>query len=124
MNHSSGLRRLLSFCAALLLLAMAWWTVTGGLRDVPQSRTLGQQIETVIRLSCGLLSIATVVTRFRWRAAARGVRIAWAATLAAFVGLTALVWGAPQPHIALLFVVVALLVAWAITWALGRALAA
>jgi hypothetical protein len=65
------------------------------------------------------LSIAAVVTRVRWRVFGRRVGIARAVTLAAFVGLSALVWGAPQPHVAALFVVVALLLAWAIVWALG-----
>jgi hypothetical protein len=55
----------------------------------------------------GLLSIAAVVTRVRWRVFGRRVGIARAVTLAAFVGLSALVWGAPQPHVAALFVVVA-----------------
>jgi peptidoglycan/LPS O-acetylase OafA/YrhL len=94
-------RRLLSACAALLLLALGWWTLTGGLHDVPQSRTIGQRVETMVRLACGLLSVATVVTRVRWGAWARRVRIAWAVTLAGFVGLSALVWGAPQPKVAL-----------------------
>jgi len=123
-NRSSALGRALSGLAALLLLGLSWWTITGALRDVPQSRTIGQQVETVIRLACGVVSLAVVVTRFRWRAWAHRARTAWVVTLAAFVGLTALVWGAPQPHVALLFVVVALLVAWGILRALGPALAA
>jgi hypothetical protein len=123
-NFGSVVRRLLCVCAALLLLALAWWTISGGLRDVPQARTIGQQVETAIRLACGLLSVAVVVTRFRWRPLGRPVRIAWVVTLAATVGLSALVWGPPFPLVALLFVVVALLVAWAIIWALGPALAA
>jgi hypothetical protein len=123
-NHGSVLRRLLSICAALLLLGLAWWILTGGARDVSQARTLGQQVATVIRLACGLLSIAAVLTRVRWRGLARRVRIAWVVTLAAFVGLSALVWGPPQPHVALLFVAVALLLAWVILWALGPAFAA
>ena len=121
MNGSSIPRRLLSIVAVLLLLALAWWTVTGGLRDVPQSRTVGQWLETIIRLACGVLSVSTAVTRFWWRVFARRVRFAWTVTLAGFLGLTALVWGAPQPHVALLFVVVALLLAWAVVWALGPA---
>ena len=51
------------------------------------------------------------------------MRIAWVVTLAAWVGVAALVWGPPFPLVALLFVVVALLVAWGIIWALGPGLA-
>jgi hypothetical protein len=124
LNTSSVVRRLLSVCATLLLLGLGWWTVSGGLRNLHQARTIGQQVETAIQLACGMLCFTAVVTRFHWRTLSRPVRIAWAVTLVAWVGLSALVWGPPQPHIALLFAVVALLVAWGILWALGPALAA
>jgi hypothetical protein len=123
-NQRSVMRHLLCAVAALLLLGLAWWTISGGIRDLPQSKTIGQQAETAIRLACGLLSIAAVVTRFRWRPLARAVRVAWATTLAATAGVSALVWGPPMPHIALLFAAVALLMAWGIIWALGPAVAA
>jgi hypothetical protein len=121
MNLGSILRRLLSLVAALLLLAFAWWTVSDGLRNLRQATTLGQHAETLIRFGCGLLSVAVVVTRVRWGFVSRPVRIAWAATLAAAVGLSALVWGPPMVHVALINAVVALLVAWALVWALGPA---
>jgi len=117
----SALRRLLSAGAALLLLALAWWAIKGAVNDALQSRNAGQVAETVIRFACGLLSVAAVVTRIRSRALARPVRIAWAATLAASAGVSALVWGPPMLHVALLFAVVALLLAWAVLWALGPA---
>jgi len=124
LNTNLVVRRVLCVCATLLLLGLGWWTVSGGLRNLHQARTIGQQVETTIQLICGLLCIAAVVTRYRWRSRSRPVRIAWVATLVAWVGLAALVWGPPQPHVALLFAIVALLVAWAILWALGPALAA
>jgi len=124
LNYRLVARRALSVCAALLLLALGWWTLAGGVRNLRQARNIGQQAETGIQLACGLLCVAVVVTRYRWRAWFRPARITWVVTLAAFVGLSALVWGPPQPLIALLFAVVALLVAWALLWALGPALAA
>ena len=124
MRRGSVVRRLLSAAAALLVLALAWWTIVGGLRNVTHARSIGQWVETAIQLVCGLLGIALVVTRFWWRGLARPVRRAWVATLATWVGLSALVWGPPQPHIALLFVAVALLVGWALVWALGSAVTA
>lgn len=124
MRLPSVVRGLLCACAALLLLGLSWWTTTDGVRDLHQMQTTGQVVETGIRLACGLLSIAVVVTRFRWRAVARSVRIAWVVTLVLWVALSALVWGPPMLHIALLFGVVALVVALAIVWALGPALAA
>ena len=124
MTRHPVVRRLLCAVAALLLLALAWWTLSGAVHDVPQSRTVGQRAETVIRFACGLLCIAALVTRFRWRPLARLFRIAWAVTLAATAGVSALVWGPPQPLVALFFVVIALLLAGAIVWALGPARAA
>ncbi len=108
----------------MLLLALAWWTMAGGLRNVAHANSLGQRVETAIQLVCGLLGIAVVVTRFWRRRLARPVRVAWVVTLAAWVHLSARVWGPPQPLVAVLFTVIALLVAWALIWALGPALAA
>jgi hypothetical protein len=124
LNTRLVVRRLLCVCASLLLLGLGWWTGSGGLRNLHQARNIGQQVETAVQLACGLLCFAVVVTRFRWRPLFRPVRIAWLVTLAAFVALSALVWGPPMLHIALLFAAVALLLAWAILWALGPALAA
>jgi hypothetical protein len=105
--------------ATLLLIGLAWWTIAGGVRNLPQSNTVGRQVETAVQLACGLLSVLVVVTRFRWRRWGAPVRTAWAIALAASAALSALVWGPPQPTIAILFAAVALLVAWAIIRALG-----
>ena len=105
--------------AALLLLGLSWWLISGGIRNLTHARTFGQQVETAIQLASGGLAIAVVVTRFWRRAAGRAIRIAWAATLMGMAGLSALVWGPPQPQVALLFAVVALLIASGLIWALG-----
>lgn len=124
MSRGSVVRGLLCAGAVALLLFLAWWMISGGWHDAHQSATLGQLVETVIRFACGLLCVAVVVTRFWWRRGARAARIAWVISLAGMVGTSALVWGPPMPHVALLFVVVALLVAWGVIRALGKAPAA
>jgi hypothetical protein len=106
-------------CAALFLLVLAWLAVSNGLHDLRNAGTFGQHAEAVLQLASGLLSVAVVGTRIRWSSVSRPVRIAWVVALSATVGLSALVWGPPMPHIALLNVGVALLVAWALLWALG-----
>ena len=123
MNPRLVLRRVLCGGGALLLLALSWWTLSSGVRNVRQVMNLGQEVETTIQLVGGLLCLAVVVTRFWWRPAARPLRIAWMATQAVWVALSALVWGAPQPLIALLFAAVSLLLAWGLLWALGPAVA-
>jgi len=121
MSFGSVVRRALSGCAVVILVALSWWMLSGGVRNAHQARSPGQQAETLVQLACALLCLATAVTRFWWRRLGRAVRIAWVASLAGMAGLSALVWGPPMPPIALLFAAVALLVGWAVVLALGTA---
>jgi hypothetical protein len=117
-------RRVLLVCSMLLLLALAWGALAGGLRQWSSSDTPGQQVETAVQLMCGILSLLVVLTCFTGRQAAGPVRVAWAVSLVTAAGLSSLVWGPPMPLIALLFALLASLAAWSITWALRTALAA
>lgn len=111
MSPRPAVRRILLAAATLLFLAVAWVALSGGLRQIPQSRTLGQRVETSVQLAGGLLSLASAVTCFRWRDWARPILGAWAAALAASAGLSSLVWGPPSLTVGLAFAAVALLVA-------------
>ena len=115
-------RRILLGGAVLLLIRLAWEALAGGLRQWPRSRTTGQKVETGVQLACGLLSVLTVLTCFRWRRWAAPVRTTWAASLAAAAGLSSLVWGPPMPVVGLLFALAALLAARAILWGLRTGL--
>jgi len=115
-------RCLLLTGSLLLLVRLAWEAIAGGLRQLPRSRTVGQKVETVVQLECGLLSLLTVVTCFRWRRWAQPVRTAWSISLAAAAGLSSLVWGPRMPRLGLLFAAIALLVARTIIWALRTGL--
>jgi hypothetical protein len=120
MKVSTFVRRTPCVAALMLLIAFAWWGASGGLRNMLQATTGAQKLEGGIQVGFGLLSVAVVVTRFRWGSVHGPVRVTWVVALAATVGLSALVWGPPMPKVAALFVGVALLVAWAVLWALGR----
>lgn len=104
--------------AVLLLLIVAWGSLSGGVRQIPRSHTVGQSVQTAVQLLAGLLSIGVILTSFRWRGWRRRVHGAWTASFTTATGLSALVWGPPMPLIALLFAVVALVLA----LGLGRAL--
>ncbi|MBZ5536261.1 MAG: hypothetical protein LAO31_09925 [Acidobacteriia bacterium] len=117
-------RRVLLASATLLLIAMAWMTLSGGLRQLPRSRTLSQRVETTVQLACGLLSALSVLTCFRWRRWGPAVRGAWAISLTAAAGVSSLVWGPPSLIIGLVFAAGALLLAVAIIWLLRLGLAA
>lgn len=117
-------RRALLAAAILLLVTVAWVTLSGGLHQVPRSHTLGRRVETAAQLACGLLSVLSVLTCFRWRRWAPPIRAAWAISLATVGFLSSLVWGPPSWSIALVFAAVALLVALATMWLLRAGLAA
>jgi hypothetical protein len=113
-------RRVLLACLTLLLLVLAWGALSGGVRQLPRSDTLGQQLETVVQLAGAVLTLLVVLTCFWRRRWARAVRAAWLVSLVLAAGLSALVWGPPMPLVALVFAGVALLVAWGTLWALHR----
>ncbi len=114
-------RRLLSASAALALLAVAVWMVSGGVHNLAHAKTIGQRLENAVQFACGVLSVGAVVTRYRWHHLSRPVRVGWVIALAAMAGLSGLVWGPPMPLVALLFALAALLLAWVILRALGPA---
>ncbi len=116
-------RRILLACATLLLITVAWGTLSGGLHQIPQSRTLGQRVETTAQLACGLLSLLSVLTCFRWRRWGPPVLAAWAISLTTAAGLSSVGWGPPSLIIGLVFGAAALLVALAIIWLLRAGLA-
>ena len=92
-------RRGLLACAILFLLWLAWQALSGGFRQLSRSRTVGQKVETLTQIECGLLSLLAVLTCFHWRRWAAPIRSLWGISLAAAAGLSALVWGPPMPLI-------------------------
>jgi hypothetical protein len=111
--RSFGRRSLLAG-AVLFLIWLAWKALSGGLRQLPRSRTAGQKVETLVQFECGFLSLLVIVTTFRWRHCARPVQAAWEISLAAAAGLSALVWGPPMPLVGVLFAGIGLFVARAV----------
>lgn len=120
MNFKRTVRWLLLICIILFFLLLAWWAIVGGLRQWSHSNTFGQQIETIVQLVCGLLSLLAIFTTFRLRNWAKPIQIAWAISLVTTAGLSALVWGPPMPLIALAFAAVTLLIALGVLWGLQR----
>ena len=118
------MRWLLLAIALVILLALAWAGLMGGLEQLPQSHTAGQRLQTLSQLAYGLFSILGVVTTFRGRRWAPVVLRGWAVSLAAAGGLGSVVWGGSSWVIGLLSAAGAAVVAAAIIWVLRRALAA
>ncbi len=123
LNLKRAGRYLLLICAIGLLILLAWMEISGGLQQLPRSRTVGQLTETALQLAGGLLSLLVVLTCFRVRRWARAVRIAWTVVVVTAAGLSSVVWGPSLPLTAVLFASGSLLVVLSIQWALRISLA-
>jgi hypothetical protein len=121
LSHRPLVRLGLLIGTMLFLIWLAWQALSGGFRQMPRSRTIGQKLETLIQIECGLLSLLVVLTSFWRRAWAEPVRSFWSISLAAAAGLSSLVWGPPMPLVGVLFTATALFVSQAVRWALRTA---
>lgn len=118
LSHQPVFRRGLLACAVLFLIWLSWQALSGAFRQIPRARTLGQKVETVTQIACGLLSLLVGLTCFWQRQWAQPVRTAWSCALAIAAALSSLVWGPSMPLIGVLFAALALLVSRAVRWAL------
>lgn len=123
MNIHPVARLIILISAILLLLAVAWLALSGGISQLPRSVTIGQQVETTVQLACALLSFLSAFTCFYWKRLRRAVRVAWIISLTTAAGLSSIVWGPSMPGVGLAIAAFALLVGLAIIWLLRIAVA-
>jgi hypothetical protein len=102
-RRQSAARTVLLFATSALLLALAWTVLGGAARQLERELTVWQQVETVVQLGCGVLTLLLVPTYIRPGRWATPVRAGWVGSLAVAAGLSGLVWGPPMPLTALLF---------------------
>jgi hypothetical protein len=118
MKIRSAVRRIILMGTVLLLLVVAWFSISGGLDQIPRSQTIGQVVETIVQIACGFLSLLIAVTCFYWQRLRRPVRLAWLISLIATAGISSMVWGPPMLIVGVIFAALAFLVARAIIWLL------
>ena len=111
-------RRVLGGAAVLLLLALTWLGVSGGIRQIPRSHTPGELIQSVAQLSYGVFSLLGVLTRFRPDRRGRLVLGCWVASMAVAGGFAPVVWGGATVGTGLLSGGAVVLVALGIVWLL------
>ncbi len=116
MSIRSAVQRIIFISAILLLLAIAWIALSGAFDQLPRSRTIGQQTESVLQIACGFLSILSAITCFAWQRWRRFVHTAWTISLVMTAGLSSFVWGPPMLAIGMALSALAFLVARAIIW--------
>ena len=111
-------RQALLTIVGLLLLWLAWTGVAQGVKQLPQSETVGQVTQSVSQLSFGLFALLSLVTTFwgrRWNTLAL---VVWTISVALAAGFAAVVWGGTSLAKGLLTGAAALLVGLVIAWLL------
>ena len=124
MRRRRVVRRILLAGAIVLLMAVAWVTLSGALRQLPRSHTFGQRAETAVQIACGALSLLGALTAFWWRRWSRAVLASWATSLSIAAGLSSLVWGPPDMIVGVVFAAATLLLALGIIRLMRTGLAA
>jgi len=104
--------------ALLLLFALAWTGLSGGIQQLPQTETGGQRVQALMQVAYGFFALLTVGTTFMARRWSRIVRAGWIVSLALAAGLASVVWGDTSLALGVLSGAGAALVAVGILWML------
>ena len=118
MNLSPLVRRVVLGVSMLLVLGLTWTGLIGGIHQLPESQTLGQQSQTVAQLAYGIFGLLAVITTFwgrRWRLS---ILACWAIALTLAAGFAPVVWGGTSVTTGFLSGGAGLLIAVAIAWLL------
>ena len=116
--------RHLVLAAALLLLLGAAWTGFNGISLLSASQSTGQKIQAAAQIAFGLFALLGLVTAFTARRFRPVALACFALTLSVASGMFVVVWSRSSVVAGVLTGAMALLVAGAIIWMLGKGLAA
>lgn len=101
------LRRVPEAIILLLLVAIVWMAISGGIRQLPNELTTGQSLQTLLQILAGILSLLVVASHLVRRNVGDVLIWTWGVCLSLAAGLSGLVWGPPMPFIGLLFAAMA-----------------
>jgi hypothetical protein len=111
-------RRILLVLVILLLAALAWLGLRGGMHQWGRAETAGQAVQTWAQVIYGVLSLFCIPTAFNRVPWASAVHAAWAASLTTAGGLAPVVWGGASWVAGLLATGTSVLIAAIILWLL------
>jgi hypothetical protein len=111
--------RALLVLALLMLLILAWLGIRGGIREWPQSESIGQRIQTAAQFAYGLFSLLTAASAWRRGVFEPVVRGFWLVAITVAGGLAPVVWGAAAWWAGLVAGLAALLIGLLILWLLS-----
>ena len=118
MKLHSGVRQVLSVLTILLLLALAFQGISGGVEQWPQSSTVGQYLQTASQVIYGICAVLSIATMFKWRELATLVQVGFIAGCVMAGGLAAVSWGDASIGAGVLAGVAALAIASTLVWML------
>lgn len=118
MTPGPVLRGILLTIAIVMLLALAWTGIRGGIDQLSGLHTTGQAIQTAFQLVYGVFAVLSIVTVFwaqRWNPA---ILVCWTIALAFAGGLGATAWGDTSALIGVISGLAAGLIGAGIAWLL------
>lgn len=116
-------RQSLLAIVCVLLLWLAWIGLSGGVHQIPQSRTPGQIAQTFTQFGFGLFALLSVLTTFWGRSWNRLMLVTWMISLSLAAGLASVAWGGTSLLVGLVSGIAALLIGLGIAWLLRVAAA-
>jgi len=121
MKIHPGVRQVLAALTIILLLALAFQGITGGVQQLPQSSTIGQYVQSLAQVLYGVCAVLSIATAIRWRQFASSVQFGFIAGCVAAGGLAAVSWGGASVVSGVMTAAVAFVIASALVWMLRAA---
>ena len=112
------LRRILFLLAIVLLLALSWAGISGGVSQLSSVRTAGQTVQTAFQFAYGVCALLGITTTFWWRRWNQLLLASWTIALAFAGGLGAYSWGGTSALIGVVAGLAAGLIGAGVAWLL------
>jgi hypothetical protein len=111
-------RQIGAAATVLLLLALTFEGIVGGVGQWPHSFTVGQHVQSAAQVLYGVCALLSIATAIRWREFASPVQLGFIASSVVAAGLASVVWGGGSYSSGMLVGVAALLIASLLVWML------
>jgi hypothetical protein len=121
MKIHPGVRQVLAGLTVLLLLALAFQGISEGVRQLPQSSTIGQYVQSASQVIYGVCAVLSIATAIRWQRFAASAQFGFIASCVVASGLAAVIWGGASVGAGVFAAVAALAIASTLVWMLRAA---
>ena len=117
-----GVRQILAALVVILLLALSFEGIVGGVSQFPDSINGTQYVQSAAQLLYGVCALFCIVTAIQWRQFAGLAQIGFVASSVVATGLAAVSWGEQSYWSGFLAAVVALVITSLLVWGVRTAL--